>query len=715
MATKKDKEQAEGRGGRVVYGKQDSQKVQGRQGAAQAQAEGQEAQPAGSTNTGGMDIARIAADRVMRQQMEGANAAFGGQADAGASGQAGGGGPTLGMAQGAPAVIGEEDVREAMQTLLDYKRGKAHLEQRIIDNEQWFKLRHWEQIRGHQAKPGELESTSAWLFNSIINRHADAMDSYPKPNVLPREQSDQQEATTLSSILPVIFERAGFEQTYSDVWWYKLKCGTGAYGVFWDGSLENGLGDVAIKKLDLLNIYWEPGISNIQESRNLFITRLVDRDLLEQQYPQCKGKTGVDTISTNKFIYDDTVDTSKKVCVVDWYYKVGNGSGGHLLQYCKFVDGVVLYASENDPQYVERGYYDHGKYPVILDSMFMVEGTPAGFGYIDIMKNPQLYIDTLSGAICKNAVMHARPRFAMRSDAAVNEAEFLDGSADILHMAAAIDDTNFRQIEVQSMSSVALSTLQWKVDELKETSGNRDFSQGATTSGVTAASAIAALQEAGSKTSRDMNKAGYRAFREIAYMVIDLIRQFYSEPRKFRISGEMGQEEFVTFDNRGMGDQAVVNFGVETVRRPIFDIKVTAEKASPFSTVSQNELAKELYGMGFFNPQLADQALAALDMMDFEGRDMIRRKIQQNGTMYQQMQMMAQQMQQMAAIIDAQNGTTIAQGMAAEGVGRQVTPTGNVSGGSDKLIDAYGGLSNASKNSTAGQARTRAAEAATPR
>ena len=715
MADKKQKDQAEGRGRRAVYGKQDSQKVQGRQGAAQAQAEGQEAQPAGSTNTGGMDIARIAADRVMQQQMEGTNAAFGGQADAGASGQAGGGGPTLGMAQGAPAVIGEEDVREAMQTLLDYKRGKAHLEQRIIDNEQWFKLRHWEQIRGHQAKPGELESTSAWLFNSIINRHADAMDSYPKPNVLPREQSDQQEATILSSILPVIFERAGFEQTYSDVWWYKLKCGTGAYGVFWDGSLENGLGDIAIKKLDLLNIYWEPGISSIQESRNLFITRLVDRDLLEQQYPQCKGKTGADTISTNKFIYDDTVDTSKKVCVVDWYYKVGNGSGGHLLQYCKFVDGVVLYASENDPQYSERGYYDHGKYPVILDAMFMVEGTPAGFGYIDIMKNPQLYIDTLSGAICKNAVMHARPRFAMRSDAAVNEAEFLDGSADILHMAAAIDDTNFRQIEVQSMSSVALSTLQWKVDELKETSGNRDFSQGTTTSGVTAASAIAALQEAGSKTSRDMNKAGYRAFREIAYMVIDLIRQFYDEPRKFRISGEMGQEEFVTFDNRGMGDQTVVNFGVETVRRPIFDIKVTAEKASPFSTVSQNELAKELYGMGFFNPQLADQALAALDMMDFEGRDMIRRKIQQNGTMYQQMQMMAQQMQQMAAIIDAQNGTTIAQGMAAEGVGQQVTPTGNVSGGSDKLIDAYGGLSNASKNSTAGQARTRAAEAATPR
>ena len=668
----------------------------------------------GAAGSGDMQIQRIAAERVRMQQQEATAAAFGVQADMTKDAP---NAREADMSRMAAAVnrIGEKEIAAAMETLQKYKQGKSNLEKRIIDNEQWFKLRHWEQMRQDQGRPGELKSTSAWLFNSIINRHADAMDSYPKPNVLPREAGDRKEASILSSILPVVLERADFEQTYSSVWWYKLKAGTGVYGVFWNNDLENGLGDIDIRKLDLLNIFWEPGISDIQESRNLFIVKLVARDLLESQYPQVKGKTGVDTINVAKYIYDDTVDTSDKVCVVDWYYKVGRPGGGHLLHYCKFADGNVLYASENDPQYRERGYYDHGKYPVVFDTLFEEEGTPAGFGYIDIMKNPQLYIDTLGEAICKNAVMHARPRFIMRNDAAVNEQEFLDGSADILHMGGSIDDTSFRQLEVAPIGAVALSTLQWKVDELKETSGNRDFSQGSTTSGVTAASAIAALQEAGSKTSRDMNKSGYRAFREIAYFCIDLIRQFYDEPRMFRIVGESGEEEYIQFDNRGIRDQPVNVMGVDGMRRPIFDIKVTAEKASPFSTVSQNELAKELYGMGFFNPQLADQALAALEMMDFESKDIIQRRIQANGTMMQQLALLQQQMVKMAAIIDSQNGTSITSGMMQEGMNSGAQPMGNVSEGSSTGIDAYGAAMSESKGSTAGQARLRAAESATPR
>jgi len=80
------------------------------------------------------------------------------------------------------------------------------------------------------------------------------------------------------------------------------------------------------------------------------------------------------------------------------------------------------------------------------------------------------------------------------------------------------------------------------IEELKETRGNRDFSQGGTTSGVTATSAIAALQEAGSKLSRDMIKGSYHAFTQIACLVIRLIRQFYDEPRAFRILGEQGAD-----------------------------------------------------------------------------------------------------------------------------------------------------------------------------
>lgn len=603
-----------------------------------------------------------------------------------------------------------ERIREAAETLQKYKQGKQNLEARIIDNEQWYKMRHWEQIRrGGPQKRGSAvdpEPASAWLFNSLANKHADAMDSFPSPNVLPREESDREEARKLSSILPVVLERTDFEQTFSDVWWYKLKTGTGVYGVFWDPSAEGGLGDISVRRIDLLNLFWEPGISDIQKSRNLFLVELVDNDLLEEKYPQLKGRLSGSTLDVAKYIYDDTVDTSEKSVVVDWYYKASAASGGTKLCYCKFVGDTPLYASEDDPA-MAGGWYEHGRYPIVFDVLFPEEGSPAGFGYLDIMKDSQMYIDKMGQGILKNTVLASKPRFFIRDGAGINEEEFADLSRDFVHVAAnSLDEGNVRQIEITPLAGNTLEAYQLKIEELKETSGNRDFSQGSTASGVTAASAIAALQEAGSKLSRDMNKSGYRAFQQICYLCLELIRQFYSEPRQFRITGGDSAQQFVRYDNRFIRPQVSSTFGIETQRLPIFDIKVTSQKASPFSTLSQNELAKELFGMGFFNPQLCDQALAALELMDFEGRELVRQRIQQNGGLLETVMQLQAQMQKMAAIIDAQNGTTIGQGMAEEERERLLRQPAGGTGAAEKKEPS---------GSVAEKARAAAAERSLPR
>ena len=185
-------------------------------------------------------------------------------------------------------IIGTPEIRAAAEILKQYRQGKANLEKRIIENDQWFKMRHWQQFRKN-AREGDPEPASAWLFNSLANKHADAMDNYPEPNVLPREESDRNTAQALSAILPVVLERSHFEQVYSDVWWKKLKSGTGVYGVFWNTRLENGLGEIDIRPVDLLNLFWEPGIRDLQDSRNLFTVELVDNEVLEEEYPQLAG------------------------------------------------------------------------------------------------------------------------------------------------------------------------------------------------------------------------------------------------------------------------------------------------------------------------------------------------------------------------------------------------------------------------------------------
>ena len=539
------------------------------------------------------------------------------------------------------ARIGVEQIREANNTLQKYKQGKANLEQRIIDNEQWYKLRHWECMRD---KKQQVQPTSAWLFNSLANKHADAMDNFPSPNILPREEGDKAEAEMLSSIIPVILEQNDFEETYDNVQDYRLKSGTGVYGIFWDNEKMNGLGDISILKADLINLFWEPGITDIQRSRHLFHVELADNDLLEQEYPQLRGKLSSSSIDLSKYVYDDTVDTSTKSAVVDWYYKKRQ-NGRNVLHYCKYVNDVVLFATENDPEMAERGWYDHGQYPFVFDPLFSMEGTPCGFGYIDVGKDTQAYIDRANQAIMQNMLANAKPRHFIRSDGSVNEAEYADTTKDFIHVDGSLGQDSILPVQGKPLNNVYIEVLHDKIDELKETTGNRDISTGGTTSGVTAASAIAAMQEAGSKLSRDHNKASYRAFRKVVLMVIELIRQFYDLPRCFRIMGENGTARFVEYSNANLQPQMQgIEMGVDMgYRLPLFDVEITAQKASPYSKMSQNELALQFFGAGFFNPQMSDQALACLEMMDFDRKQGIMQRIAQNGMMYKAAMMMMQQ------------------------------------------------------------------------
>ena len=614
-------------------------------------------------------------------------------------------------------VIGKEQVREANLTLQKYKQGKANLEKRIIDNEQWYKLRHWECMRDQKQ---DVQPTSAWLFNCIANKHADAMDNFPSPNILPREEGDKAEAEKLTSIVPVVLDQCDFEQVYSDVWTYKLKSGTGVYGVFWDKSKLNGLGDITVKKIDLINLFWESGITDIQMSRNLFHVELADNDLLLSAYPQLSGKLSTPTLDVSKYVFDDSVDTTNKSCVVDWYYKK-NQNGRTVLHYVKYVNDEVLFASENDPNFAERGWYDHGQYPFIFDPLYTVEGTPAGFGYIDVGKDAQAYIDRGNQAIMKNMLFNAKPRFFVRTDGGVHEEDFVDSNKDLIKVDGNLGQDSIMPVQGNTLNDIYVSVLNNKIDEMKETTGNRDISTGGTTSGVTAASAIAAMQEAGSKLSRDNNKASYRAFRKLVLMVIELIRQFYDMPRCFRIMGENGAAQFIQYSNAGIlpQSQGGMEMGIDMgYRLPLFDIEITAQKQSPYSKMSQNELALQFFGAGFFNPQIADQALACLEMMDFDRKQFIMQRISQNGTMFQQMMQMQQQMVMLAQMVDQARGSNIAEQLVAQFSGGQ--PVAPIDGGMGMMAgnveetEALGGKEGTAEATHTKKARERVAQSTDP-
>lgn len=641
----------------------------------------------------------------------------------------------MGAQPPAQVAIGEEQLKKFTDTLQKYKAGKAHTEQRIIASENWWKLRNtMEEERSTSiGKDGGYKSVSGWLHNVLVSKHADAMDAYPEPNILPREEGDKGEARMLSAIIPCVLEQNHFENTYSNVMWQKCKTGTGVYKIIWDKARLNGLGDIAVERVNLLNIYWEPGVTDIQKSRYFFHTELYDKDLLEQEYPQLEGKLKGKDFVNAKFLYDDHTNDENKVTVIDVYYHKYAG-GRKVLHYCKYVGNHVLYATENDtqrpmaqqadprtgqpimveagPSAAERGIYDHGMYPYVFDALFPIEGSPCGYGYVDLCRSPQTTIDLLNSSFVKNAMAGSIPRYFSRGDGAVNEEEFLDLSQPIVHAAGSVDETALRVIQHNSLDGNYINVLDRVIQELRETSGNTETSTGNISSGVTAASAIAALQEASGKGSKDGTRASYRAYSQIVEICIELIRQFYDMPRTFRILGQYGSEQYVSYTNQGIQPQYQGNdFGQDMgYRLPVFDITVSAQKKNVYTKITQNELAVQFFQMGFFNPQMTDQALMCLDMMEFDGKDGVMQKVSQNGTMYQKLLQYMQLALTFAQMYDPATAEAIAQDIMMMNGGAPMGGGGGIS------LTESDNIAGAQKKQTATErnARNRASQASQP-
>ena len=617
--------------------------------------------------------------------------------------------------------IGSEQTKKLIEILQKYKAGKANTEKRILSSENWWKLRNSaeEADKSTTMNASNYKSSSSWLHNVIVSKHADAMEAYPEPNILPREESDKPEASILSSIVPCILEQNNFEQTYSDVSWQKGKTGTGVYKIVWDAGKLNGLGDISISKVNLLNLYWEPGITDIQKSRYFFQTELVSKDVLRERFPQLEGKLKGNSMISSQFAYDDTMNTGEKATVIEVYYHKGG-----KLHYCKYVEDQVLYATENmtepgygmmgeeKPSLKDAGLYDHGMYPYVFDALFPIEGSPCGYGFVDLCRNPQTEIDLMKTAIVKNVMAGSTPRFFSQSEGNINEKEFLDLSNPIVHVSGAVDEASLRQIPHNRLDGMYITAMDRTIEELRHTSGNTEMANGATSGGVTAASAIAALQEASGKGSRDSTEGSYRAYQKIIELCIELIRQFYDLPRQFRIVGQYGVDQFVTYTNQHLKlqPQGMV-FGQDMgYRKPVFDIKVSAQKKNVYTKVSQNELALQLFQMGMFNPQMTDQALACVGMMDFEDKDELMQTIARNGSMYQKLQQYMQ-----LAILLAQGARPeiipqIQMDMQQMGVQMGAMGAGNIS---MPQSDAVAGL-DMGEHSVVSKARERSQNASQP-
>lgn len=553
---------------------------------------------------------------------------------------------------GREGIIDRDWCKKANERLLRYANDKRPQDERVKETNEWYMRRHWRIVKALTIDTkDEPEPTTAYLFNSMVNKHADAMDMYPESVFLPRSKDDEKVASQLCSVIPAMKEDCKYLKVYSRKWWDKLITGTGVTGDFWDFHKNGGAGGLEVRRISILNLFYKSNIEDIQKSPYVFEVELVEKEQLVDEYPFLKDEKISDSFRPVQFESDTTNIGYDEVTVIHaWYKKNGK------VHYCKYCNEIVIYASENDPRFMNNGFYFHGEYPFHIDVLYPIQDHVAGMGYVDIFKSCQMYIDKLEQAMLLNTISNARPRAAVSESAGVNEDEFCDVRKPLVHVDN-LNERTFVPLQTSQLGGAHFNMLDHKIQELKETSANKDFNQGSTAAGVNSGAAIRALQESGNKPSRDMINMSYQIENEQDAQILNLIRQFMALPQYYRIVGEENQIEYKAFDNTELLPREMQNENGEIYYKlPIFDIKVKAQRKSPFSTLEQNERIMSMFSCGMFNPDLAPQAIAAIEGMTFEGKEEMLVRIRKNGDMQQLLMAMQQKIMQYESLLGIGQG-----------------------------------------------------------
>ena len=366
-----------------------------------------------------------------------------------------------------------------------------------------------------EPRPGEIRRTP-WLFSSVVNKHADLAADLPRIRV--EGGKDRRAAAALERRIADILEDNLFGELWSDAIFTKLVTGT----VCW--AVTRGENGVALTLPDLRNVFWEPGVLDLDDSSAVYVRATLAPEVFFSRRPEARG-------ADISFTGDGS-----RVEIFDRYSREGG-----RLRLLTFSGRKLLF--DSDRELGGRGFYAHGRYPLVLDRLFPDDRSPAGFGFYDLYAGVARDVDLLSAALTQNVNQSAKRRYFCRVGGGINEREFGDLNRDFVHVASSsLGEDAIREIVCEPLPAQSLELLKTRVDELKTASFNRDAVNGGTETGLRSGAAISAVQEAAMKTSRDIFATSRRSLNRLFGAVLALAEEDL---------GLRGKEFRLVFDEPG--------------------------------------------------------------------------------------------------------------------------------------------------------------------
>jgi hypothetical protein len=461
------------------------------------------------------------------------------------------------------------DFRQSLSAL-------SELRNEFREYDDFYQGKHWNKER------------ASWRPDPVINYVAYIVDQKapqltnqrPTGLILPTTAEDEEAAKIFTQVTDVVAERVDLDDKIDQVVRTGLLFGTGWFKVYWDntktgGSYEKGnlwVGDVCIDVPDPSNIFTDPNAVTVEDCR--FIIYAVDKTV---QWVEKKFGVKVDP--------DEAIET-------DLYNRPSSNHGKDRVQFYEYwykdKEGIhCIYAAGGKVLKYIRNVYKHGRYPFVPFVAKKNRKSIWGIGEPKNILNNQKLLNKLTELLTTNAILHSNPIALIDPRSGIDAKKWQNKPGQIWH--AKDPQTAVHWLQPPDMKNDLYKLMDKMVEFIERIGGVYDSITGETPNGVTAATAIQLLQEQGSIPIKGIARNLYQAIKDVYELMIELIKENYTETRYIRIMGEDGTMEFMEFN---ASQYAEIDF----------DVKVTAGASTPTSKAYIAQLAAELFDKGILLP-----------------------------------------------------------------------------------------------------------------
>lgn len=445
-----------------------------------------------------------------------------------------------------------------------------------------------------QDNKSSTSPAGSTLNSSIDNVIADQVDNMPEAVMMPEREETMRSAEEMTDVVSFVLHQSKWSSKYQKLMEDVAVTGTGIAEVFWDDNAMEGEGMVSVLSWHPEDIYPDPQYENIQDGRAIFKVTHTTIAWVEEHYPHVKGYVHEDEYTrqdTQALV--QTPQGDQKVTLIEfWYKRYDAEKRRYRVHMAQMAGGALLFSSEldfnvdKDGEY-KQGVYAHGMYPFVFFRYRTVPERPFGTGLVHDYKDTQETIDRYYKYIDNNARASSKQRTFVRRNCGVNTEEVADMSRDIIEW----DGNDIREVmqtvQAQPLNGQVFQMTQYLSETMKQDCGQNQFARGEGGKGVTAFTALKALQDAGTKITRWHTASFKDAFQEMVEQILWVLSEYMEPGRKLRIIGG--------YDSSGNMKDRLIELITTTAEgddlpKPAYTVRVQVQRSSPEQIQSFNEL-----------------------------------------------------------------------------------------------------------------------------